>query len=89
MLTRGWDQVFPLIRVLFRLDCKTRNRSGHCKVLQHTVNVGHNDHADYVVKALRANKPVFVEKPIAITEAQLAEIIDVAQTVEQASVMVG
>ena len=34
----------------------------------------HDNHASMVVKALRAGKNVFVEKPIALTEAELAEI---------------
>jgi predicted dehydrogenase/threonine dehydrogenase-like Zn-dependent dehydrogenase len=34
----------------------------------------HDNHASMVVKALRAGKNIFVEKPIALTEAELAEI---------------
>jgi predicted dehydrogenase/threonine dehydrogenase-like Zn-dependent dehydrogenase len=34
----------------------------------------HDNHASMVVKALRAGKNVFVEKPIALTETELAEI---------------
>jgi polar amino acid transport system substrate-binding protein len=34
----------------------------------------HDSHADYVLKALRAGKHVFVEKPLCVTEEQLEEI---------------
>jgi len=34
----------------------------------------HDSHADYVLKALRAGKHVFVEKPLCLTAEQLAEI---------------
>jgi len=35
----------------------------------------HDSHADYVVDALKANKHVFVEKPLAITNKQLKSIV--------------
>ena len=49
----------------------------------------HNDHASYVARAIRAGKPVFVEKPLAITQAQLDEVIEAASDNPEASVMVG
>ncbi len=36
----------------------------------------HGNHADLVLKSLKANKHVFVEKPLATTENQLIEIAD-------------
>lgn len=36
----------------------------------------HNLHADLVIKALKANKNVFVEKPLAISEEQLKSVIE-------------
>lgn len=36
----------------------------------------HDSHADYVIKALKADKKVFVEKPLCIAESQLNEIAD-------------
>jgi predicted dehydrogenase len=36
----------------------------------------HSEHAELVLRALRHGKPVFVEKPLAISEEQLQEIID-------------
>ena len=37
----------------------------------------HDSHADLVVKALNAGKHVFVEKPLAVTAEQLAQVTDV------------
>ncbi|MCX5814209.1 MAG: bi-domain-containing oxidoreductase [Proteobacteria bacterium] len=36
----------------------------------------HNSHADYVIKALKAGKHVFVEKPLCITEDELYAIVE-------------
>jgi predicted dehydrogenase/threonine dehydrogenase-like Zn-dependent dehydrogenase len=38
------------------------------------ITARHDQHADMVLRALRAGKHVFVEKPLAITEAQLEDI---------------
>lgn len=38
------------------------------------ITTRHNTHADYVIKALKAGKNVFVEKPLCITEEELAAI---------------
>lgn len=38
------------------------------------ITTRHNSHAEFVVKAIKASKNVFVEKPLAITEAELEEI---------------
>ncbi len=38
------------------------------------ITTQHDSHARFVLQALRANKHVFVEKPLCLTEAELAEI---------------
>ena len=38
------------------------------------ITTRHNNHADLVLRALRAGKHVFVEKPLCLTEAELIEI---------------
>lgn len=48
----------------------------------------HNLHAQYVVKALQANKNVFVEKPLCLTNEELEEIKE-AESISTAQVMVG
>jgi len=47
----------------------------------------HNNHATYAVRALERGKPIFVEKPLAISRQQLREIFEVAKP--GSSVMVG
>jgi len=41
----------------------------------------HDSHASYVIKALKAGKHIFVEKPLCITESQLNEIADIYSTI--------
>lgn len=41
----------------------------------------HDSHADYVIKALKAGKNVFVEKPLCINKVELENIIEAAQGV--------
>ncbi|NQX97264.1 MAG: Gfo/Idh/MocA family oxidoreductase [Flavobacteriales bacterium] len=48
----------------------------------------HNLHANYVIKALQANKNVFVEKPLSLTKEELEEIA-AAESKSSAQVMVG
>jgi predicted dehydrogenase len=50
----------------------------------------HHEHADQVVHCLRAGKHVFVEKPLAITWAQLAAVVDAyEQQPETPMLMIG
>jgi len=54
----------------------------------------HDSHTEYVIEALRNNKNVFVEKPLALTEVQLNEIIQLynlkaINSDSQLSLMVG
>lgn len=48
----------------------------------------HHLHANYVIKALQANKNVFVEKPLSLTKEELEEIA-VAESKSSGQVMVG
>lgn len=41
------------------------------------ITTRHNTHADYVIKALKAGKHVFTEKPLCITESELDELSSV------------
>lgn len=54
------------------------------------VVVGHHLHSRFVCEALNAGKHVFVEKPLAISEAQLDEVIDTyGMATSKTMVMVG
>jgi len=48
----------------------------------------HDSHGSYVLKSLKANKNVFVEKPLCLLESELQEIIE-AQAKANKAVMVG
>jgi len=47
----------------------------------------HHDHATYAARALERGKPIFVEKPLAISQQQLHEVFGVAKP--ESSMMVG
>ncbi len=49
----------------------------------------HDTHADLVVKALAAGKHVFVEKPLALNEEQLARVCETLTTANQQLLTVG
>ena len=49
------------------------------------ITTRHNNHAKLVVEALQAGKHVFVEKPLAIYEAELAGVIAAQQATHQAT----
>ncbi len=48
----------------------------------------HDSHAEYVLKSLKANKNIFVEKPICLNENELNEIISLQQEVQK-PIMIG
>lgn len=49
----------------------------------------HNLHASLVIEALKANKAVFVEKPLALNEQELQEIIEAYNSTSNPKLMVG
>jgi predicted dehydrogenase/threonine dehydrogenase-like Zn-dependent dehydrogenase len=49
----------------------------------------HESHADLVCRALRAGKAVFVEKPLALTEEQVAQVLATVEETGNDRVMVG
>lgn len=49
----------------------------------------HSSHARFAIEALRAGKAVFVEKPLALTEGELDEIVSVATETGNDRLMVG
>lgn len=53
------------------------------------VSTRHDTHADYVVRALGAGKHAFVEKPLALTEADLERIESAARAAPGRLLMVG
>jgi predicted dehydrogenase/threonine dehydrogenase-like Zn-dependent dehydrogenase len=52
------------------------------------ITTRHNNHARLTIEALRAGKHVFVEKPLALFESELDELIDAYQETDR-TVMVG
>ena len=53
------------------------------------ITTRHNSHSKFIVEALLSGKNVFVEKPLAINEIQLVEIISTYHKVEHPSLMLG
>ncbi|MEQ8523501.1 MAG: bi-domain-containing oxidoreductase [Gracilimonas sp.] len=53
------------------------------------ITTRHNTHAEYVIKALKANKNVFVEKPLGMNEEELLEIKKAAEESKNTHLMVG
>ena len=53
------------------------------------VLVGHHLHARFVCEALEAGKHVFVEKPLAMNEEELAQVVEAAAAHPDRLVMVG
>ncbi|MGH9081760.1 MAG: bi-domain-containing oxidoreductase [Acidimicrobiales bacterium] len=49
----------------------------------------HHSHADLVCRCLQAGKATFVEKPLALTAAELAAVLDVVQATANDRLMVG
>ena len=49
----------------------------------------HHNHADLVVRALNANKAVYVEKPLAITKESITEIEEAMYNAEDPKIFVG
>ncbi|MBU0528980.1 bi-domain-containing oxidoreductase [bacterium] len=49
----------------------------------------HDSHADLVITSIKANKPVFVEKPLAVNPAQLMEIEQLLKGKENPFIMIG
>jgi polar amino acid transport system substrate-binding protein len=49
----------------------------------------HDSHSKYVVEGLKQNKNVFVEKPLALNEADLLQVIEAYNSIESAFLMVG
>ncbi len=43
------------------------------------IGTRHNSHAELTIKALKANKSVFVEKPLALTEEELNDVVAAAK----------
>jgi polar amino acid transport system substrate-binding protein len=46
----------------------------------------HDSHAEYVMKALKAGKHVFVEKPLCLNEAELSQIVELLNSYEQKNI---
>ncbi|MEA1928461.1 MAG: Gfo/Idh/MocA family oxidoreductase, partial [Candidatus Auribacterota bacterium] len=49
------------------------------------ITVGHHLHARFVIESLRAGKHTFVEKPLAMNEAELSEVITVYQSLPRST----
>ncbi len=49
----------------------------------------HHSHADFVCRALRAGKAVFVEKPLALSEVEVARVLETVAETGNDRVMVG
>ena len=53
------------------------------------ISTRHDSHAKYVIEALENNKKVYVEKPLAINQKELLDIIGTIKKIKNSSIMVG
>lgn len=53
------------------------------------ITTRHDSHAELVIKCINANKNVFVEKPLALNEKELNEIVKIYKKAKNPSVIVG
>jgi predicted dehydrogenase len=53
------------------------------------ITTRHNSHASFVLKALRAGKHVYVEKPLCLTPTELVQIAEAAAAAPKSILMVG
>lgn len=76
----------------FRFEFCTSNEKdilGNEEINTVFITTRHDSHAEYVVKSLKANKNVFVEKPLCLTNEELEQIINAKLEAKDLQLLVG
>ena len=87
-INKYWNN-FKTGRRKFNFEfCSSKSRYPRGNTNTVFIATRHDSHAKYVLKSLKANKNVFVEKPLCLLESELNEIIKIKEK-SKVALMIG